>query len=125
MYTLRRKTANSFMAKEVCANILLYAPLADFRKRLFAIAFLVAALAAGVAAQISEFLPEVDAYYKVTPAVQIWMQAKETYEAGNPVTAEFGPSLNFSLKPMVRLQDITKAEANFVTGCRGRTGRHD
>jgi hypothetical protein len=35
------------------------------------------------------------------------MQAKATYEVGNLVTAEFGPSLDFYLKPRVRLQDIT------------------
>jgi hypothetical protein len=81
-------------------------PLADFRKWL--LAMLVApALACGATAQISELLPEVDAYYKVNPELRIWMQAKKTYEANAPVTAEFGPSLDFYLKPMIRLQDIT------------------
>jgi len=70
-------------------------------------ALVVPALACGAAAQVSEFLPEVDAYYKVTPEVRLWMQAKETYEAGAPVTAEFGPSLDFYLKPIVWLQNIT------------------
>ena len=79
--------------------------LADPGKWLFAIALVVPAC--GVAAQTSEFLPEVDAYYKVTSELRVWIQAKETYEAGDPVTAEFGPSLDFYLKPMVRLQDIT------------------
>jgi len=34
------------------------------------------------------------------------MRAKETYEVGDPVTAELGPSLDFYLKPIVRLQNI-------------------
>lgn len=79
----------------------------DLRKWLFAIALAVPGLACTTRAQISEFLPEVDAYYKVTPELRIWMQAKETYEAGAPVTAEFGPSLDFYLKPTAWLQDIT------------------
>jgi hypothetical protein len=68
---------------------------------------MVPALACGAKAQISEFLPEIDAYYKVTSDVRLWFQAKETYEAGAPVTAEFGPSVDFYLKPMVRLKNIT------------------
>ena len=58
-------------------------------------------------AQVNQFLPEIDAYYEVTDELRVWMQAKETYEAGDPVTAEFGPSLDFYLKPMVRLENIT------------------
>ena len=80
---------------------------ADLRKWLLAIALVVPDLACGAVAQVSEFLPEIDAYYKVTNELQVWMQAKATYEAGDPVTAEFGPSLDFYLKPMVRLQNIT------------------
>ena len=80
---------------------------ADLRKWLLAIALVVPDLACGAVAQVSEFLPEIDAYYKVTNELRVWMQAKATYEAGDPVTAEFGPSLDFYLKPMVRLQNIT------------------
>jgi hypothetical protein len=42
-------------------------------------------------AQINEFLSEVDAYHKVTTELGIWMQAEETYEACDPVTAELRP----------------------------------
>ena len=70
-------------------------------------ALVVPALVCGAVAQTSEFLPEIDAYYKVTPELRISMQAKGAYEAGDPVIAEFGPSLDFYLKPMVRLQEIT------------------
>lgn len=45
----------------------------------------------------SEFLPEVDVYYRLQPAVGIWFQAKQTREAGDPVQAEFGPSLELYL----------------------------
>ncbi len=58
-------------------------------------------------AQTSQFLPEIDAYYKVSSPVRVWLQAKETSEALSPVTAEFGPSLDFSIKSPVKLQEIT------------------
>jgi hypothetical protein len=60
-----------------------------------------------LAAQTVQFLPEIDAYYKLTPLVRVWMQAKETHEAGDPVTAEFGPSFDFYLKSLPLLSDIT------------------
>ena len=78
---------------------------ADLRKWLLAIALVVPGLACS--ATVNEFLPEIDVYYKVTDELRVWMQAKETYEAGDPVTAEFGPSLDFYRKPRVRLQNIT------------------
>ena len=43
-----------------------------------AMALVVPVLAYAGVAQVSEFLPEVDAYYKVTNKVRVWMQAKET-----------------------------------------------
>jgi hypothetical protein len=46
-----------------------------------------AGLAAVVAAQTGEFLPELDAYYKVSSQLRIWMQGKGTYEAGDPMSA--------------------------------------
>ena len=57
--------------------------------------------------QTDQFLPELDLYYKMNSDVRFWVQAKETVEAGNPQTAEIGPSLDFYFKPLVRLQDIT------------------
>jgi hypothetical protein len=39
---------------------------ADLRKWLLAIALAVSGLACGAVAQVSKFLPEIDAYYKVT-----------------------------------------------------------
>ncbi len=68
---------------------------------------LAAVLSSSATAQTKQFLPEVDAYYKLKTDVRIWFQAKETDEAGAPLTAEFGPSLDFYLKPRIRLSDIT------------------
>lgn len=57
--------------------------------------------------QTFEFLPEVDAYYKIQPNIRFTFQAKETREAGDPTQAEIGPGLDFFVKPLVQLKNIS------------------
>lgn len=59
-----------------------------------------------LSAQSVQFLPEVDVYYKVDPAVRLDFQAKETREAGDPPQAEIGPSLDLFVKRLVLLEKI-------------------
>jgi hypothetical protein len=59
------------------------------------------------AAQTDQLLPEIDAYYKITSPVRIWFQAKETNEAGDPVTAEIGPSLDLFVKSPLKFANVT------------------
>lgn len=59
------------------------------------------------AAQVDQLQPEIDAYYKITPAVRLTFQAKQTREGGDPTQAEIGPSIDFYLKPLVKLKRIT------------------
>lgn len=63
-------------------------------------------------AQTLQFLPEVDAYLKLNPKTQVYFQAKETREGGMPTQAEIGPSLEFYLKPWLKLKDATIFELN-------------
>jgi hypothetical protein len=56
--------------------------------------------------QTAEFLPEIDAYYKIKSDIRLTFQAKETREAGDPTQAEIGPSAEFYLKPLLRLKDV-------------------
>src|SRR5271165_7224903 len=72
-----------------------------------ALVLLVLALDPVAPAQTDQFLPEVDTYYKLAAPIRIWLQAKETSEAGTPVTAEFGPSLDFFVKSPLKLADVT------------------
>lgn len=58
-------------------------------------------------AQVDQLLPEVDVYYKLDSDIRVSFQAKETREGGDPIQAELGPSLEFHLKPLVRLKHIT------------------
>src|SRR5271170_3078060 len=59
-------------------------------------------------AQTGQVLPEIDTYVKLSSDLRVSFQAKETREAGDPTQAEIGPSLDFYLKPLIRLQDVTK-----------------
>jgi Protein of unknown function (DUF2490) len=62
--------------------------------------------------QVDEFLPEIDVHYKISPAVRVYFQAKETREARDPIQAEIGPSVEFYLKPLVRLKGVTAFDLN-------------
>lgn len=61
---------------------------------------------------VSEFFPEVDAYLKVNPNVQVYFQVKDTREGGDPTQVEIGPSIEFYLKPLIRLKDVTRFDLN-------------
>ncbi len=58
-------------------------------------------------AQVSQFLPEVDAYVGIRAGSQLWFQAKQTREDQAPTQAEIGPSLDFFIKPLVKLSNAT------------------
>jgi hypothetical protein len=72
-----------------------------------ALMLLVPALGQCARAQIDQVLPEIDVYHKLSSAVRFGFQAKETREGGAPTQAEIGPSLDFYLKPLVKLEKIT------------------
>jgi hypothetical protein len=58
-------------------------------------------------AQSVQFLPEIDSYLKVDPMIRAYVQAKDDREGGDPSQFTFGPSVQFFLKPLVRLKNIT------------------
>jgi hypothetical protein len=55
----------------------------------------------------TEFLPEIDANFKLNSNVQFLFQAKETREGGDPTQAEVGPNIEFYLKPLLKLKNVT------------------
>jgi hypothetical protein len=57
--------------------------------------------------QQTQFLPEIDAYLKLNQNIRVSFQAKDTREGGDPTQAAIGPSVEFYLKPLVRLKEIT------------------
>jgi hypothetical protein len=55
----------------------------------------------------TDFLPEVDAYLKLNPIIRFAFQAKDTREGGDPSQVELGPSVEFYLKTLRKLLDVT------------------
>ena len=55
----------------------------------------------------TEFFPEFDVYATLNSKVRLVFQAKETREGGDPTQAELGPSIDFYLKPLIKLKNVT------------------
>jgi len=67
---------------------------------------LVGMLRLPASAQTLQFLPEIDIFANLAPSAQFWFQAKDTREDGAPTQAEIGPSLDFYVKPLVKLKTV-------------------
>ncbi len=77
-----------------------------FQKSLLSLAFLIC-FCKIAGAQETQFLPEADLYLKLDSNVRIWAQAYDTRDGGDPTQVSLGPSLEFTLKPLVRLKNVT------------------
>jgi hypothetical protein len=64
-------------------------------------------LSLGCPGQTVQFLPEIGVYYKLQSNLRLQFQVKETREGGDPTQAEIGPSIDFYLKPWVKLANAT------------------
>lgn len=58
-------------------------------------------------AQDVQVLPEVDAYLKLNSAFRAYLQAKDDRDGGDPTQLTIGPSIQLSLKPLLKLRDVT------------------
>src|ERR1700722_8615224 len=63
-------------------------------------------------AQDVQFLPEFEANLKLNTAIRVNYQAKGDREAGDPVQFQTGPSIEFYLKPLVKLKEVTAFDLN-------------
>jgi Protein of unknown function (DUF2490) len=54
-----------------------------------------------------QFLPEIDAYLKVNSELRVSAQAKDTRDGGESTQVAIGPSMEYYLKPLIRLRNIT------------------
>jgi hypothetical protein len=75
---------------------------------ILALFLLVPASSAFAQNSTAEFLPEVDANFQLNSYVRFVFQAKDTREGGDPTQAEVGPSVEFYLKPLLRLKNATR-----------------
>ncbi len=80
-------------------------------------------------AQSPQMLPEIDTYLKVNPEIRAYFQAQGDRDAGVPLQATLGPSLQFYLKPLLSLKRVTTFDLDDAkesgSGYRGRISRHN
>src|SRR5580658_927267 len=58
-------------------------------------------------AQSTEFVPETDTYLKVNSYFRAYLQAKDDRDAGASDQFSIGPSIQFYLRPLLKLKKIT------------------
>ena len=58
-------------------------------------------------AQDTQFIPEVDGYLKLNSGVRTYLQAKDDREGGDSTQFAIGPSIQFYLKPFIKLKRVT------------------
>ena len=58
-------------------------------------------------AQDTQFLPEVDGHLTMSSNIRAYLQAKDDREGGDPEQFTLGPSIQFYLKPLVKLKQVT------------------
>jgi hypothetical protein len=99
---LRRLTA---LGSEPCNSFRFFCSSIPMRWIQAAVFFAVTGLAAK--AQNPQLLPEIDTYLKVNPSMRVYFQAEGDRDGGVPIQATLGPSVQFYLKPLLRLQKVT------------------
>jgi len=82
--------------------------MAGVAEKSLALAFLLILGCLHGSAQTDQLLPEIDTYLKLSSDLRASFQAKGTREGGDPTQAEIGPSLDFYLKPSIRMQNVTE-----------------
>jgi len=58
-------------------------------------------------AQEAQFLPEIDAHLKLNSMLRAYLEAKNDRDGGDPTQFTIGPSLQFYLKPLLKLKNVT------------------
>lgn len=57
-------------------------------------------------AQGDQFLPEIDAHLKLNSFVRVYVEAKDDRDGGDPTQLAVGPSVQFYLKPLIKLKKV-------------------
>src|SRR5271156_4700910 len=70
-------------------------------------AFLVASTGCPVLAQTVNFVPETDFHLKLNSFMRVYLQAKDDRDAGASDQFSIGPSVQFYLRPLLKLKRIT------------------
>jgi hypothetical protein len=70
-------------------------------------AFLVCFACLPARAQDTQFIPEIDAHLKLNSFVRAYLEAKHDREGGDSTQFTIGPSVQFYLKPLIKLKHVT------------------
>jgi Protein of unknown function (DUF2490) len=76
------------------------------RKVFWIFAFVVCVACQPARAQDVQFLPEIDAHLKLNSAVRVYLESKDDRDGGDPTQSTFGPSIQFYLKPLLKLKKV-------------------
>src|SRR5437899_3006240 len=76
-------------------------------RNLWLLAIILIVFCEATAAQETEFLPEVDIYLKLNSSMRLRGQVQNTREGSDPTQLTIGPDLDFYLKPLIRLREVT------------------
>jgi hypothetical protein len=71
------------------------------------VVFIVCFASLSARAQDTQFLPELDAHLTLNSKARVYVEAKDDREGGDPLQFTFGPSIQFYLRPLVKLKDVT------------------
>jgi len=69
-------------------------------------AVLVLACSVPARSQETQFLPEIDAHLNLNSTLRVYLEAKDDRDGGDPTQFTIGPSIQFYLKPLVRLKRV-------------------
>lgn len=84
-------------------------------KKILLLPLVVMCLCVFTTAQDAQFLPEADLFLKLDSNVRLWAQASDTRDGGDPTQASIGPSIEFYLKPLVRLKEVAAFDLDDAT----------
>src|SRR5271170_1666627 len=77
-------------------------------KTLLIMALVFASAGTPVFAQSAQFVPETDFHLTVNSFLRTYLQAKDDRDAGASDQFSIGPSIQFYLKPLLKLKEITR-----------------
>jgi hypothetical protein len=69
-------------------------------------ALLVLAFCLPARSQETQFLPEIDAHLELNSKLRVYVEAKNDRDGGDPTQFTIGPSIQFYLKPLVKLKRV-------------------
>ena len=92
---------------EVCAAGQRKRGMRPGHKARLVVALVFTAIGTPILAQSVQFLPEIDTHLKVNSFMRAYLQAKDDRDEGASDQFSIGPSIQFYLKPLLKLKNIT------------------